>query len=258
MDDFFCGLLPPDPGAAPHGSAAKDTIQIYSPADVKEIVTGRTPRSVVFKDPRWIKKGDQTQTNGCAGWSCATAAAKTAYLEGVADQPNLSGSFVYAGCNGGTDNGAQLIKCAQFIQTKGAPTADHCPANLIYWNQVKQFAPEALQTTAWDIIHISTEEELDSAIAAGLLPCVCVQVKKPQFMQYRGPGIIPVYPGIGNHAVHVDDIVYINGQKLYRLVNNWNLSWGMQGVGYVTFASFAQTIVVHYFYAFTSVVKAVA
>lgn len=255
MLDFRCGLLEPPADRQPCGTSASSTIRIYQPDEVKDIVANRVASSEIFKDPRWVKDGDQSTEDSCAGWACATSAAKTAYIEGVADQPNLHGGYIYGLCNHGQRvGGSQLIDCMNAMESHGAPPVSIGGPHLVMRNQTAQFDTLAAQTKSLACIHISNEQELDSAIAARLMVCVCVQVTQA-FKMFRGAGILPAYSGRGNHAVHVDDIVYINGVKYYRLVNNWGLYWGTSGVAYVTFASFKQTIGIHYFYAQTYVTK---
>jgi hypothetical protein len=82
---------------------------------------------------------------------------------------------------------------------------------------------------------------------------VAVQVAG-NFVNWRGgpDDVLGAWNGVGNHAVHVDDIRVRNGQRQYRLVNNWNLTWGYRGWTWVTWASFQQTLGVHCFYLATS------
>ena len=251
---YFTGLIAPPAGLVGAFRPYSTSTSILSPSDIKDLVTNRVPRSQVFSDPAWIIKGNQKQHNSCAGWGGAANIGKTLFLTG-SDRPVkvFSGSYIYSWCNRGVDQGAVLEEVMQELMAHGSVTADECNSEAIWRKSDAAFDAEAAKVRALDCFAISTEEELDTAIAQRLIVTVCVQVDSTKFVNFSGTGILQAFHGIGNHCVHVDDIVYYRGTKCYRLVNNWGPTWGNGGTALVTFDSFAQTIGKHQFYALSSV-----
>ncbi len=221
--------------------------------EIKNIIVKRKrpPRRETFGNS-WIL--DQSQHGSCAGYMEAGAYGKTRWLKGVQDGMTFAGSYNYSFCNGGSDNGSMLDDEMNSGVKNGHISTTKCTWQMIYRNQTQQFDAEAATHKSEEPWAISTLEELYSALALDFICGVAVDVGN-NFMRLDGDGFPGASGGPGNHAVHVDDVVLINGKLAADMANSWNLVFGVQGRCYLDERHFRNTIGQHGFYAIGSSIE---
>ena len=189
-------------------------------------------------DTHWVVKGNQGPFGSCNGWMTAMIASKLRWIRGIrdgktqADQIVLSGNYIYSLLNGGRDNGSALQDDIGEMINNGAPSVDSCPANLIWRKDTEKFDAEAAKhkCSEGDWLPVKTIQGWKSAIAQGALGAMCVDVNNA-FANYKGNGLTPTGNGVGNHAIHADDVEEYKGKVVVAPPNNWGLGWGDQGRG---------------------------
>ncbi len=252
------GLIPPEMrvSALPSIESSQPN-NLLTPDQIKQLITdpGRTPREQIFSDDHWVVEGDQKSHGSCNGWAGASVLSKTRFLRGITDGLVLSGSYVYSWINNNEDNGSALDRGMAELLAHGAPPASLCDANQIYRKQTQAYDDEAAKHLGLQAYAAETQQGFDSGIALGYLGVVAVQVNNA-FSNYKGSGICPTGNGPGNHAIHVDDAKYVNGVLWYHIVNNWNLTWGLRGKGWVTWSAFAQPFKYQTFYLVPATIEA--
>jgi hypothetical protein len=250
------GCLPPQNSRVYCQSYAAAANPLYSMDQIKLMVTDptRTRRRTVF-DASWIKRGDQKNHGSCNGWATASAYTKIRWLRGFRDNFYGSGAYVYSKINGGQDEGSSLNDDIGELLKWGVCSDTIVTADQIFPQQQNVAAADADAANHKGLVayHCTTQQELLSGLAAGFIAVVVVQVDdQQQFMNFTGSGILPAFRGTGNHAVHVDDLIWDGSQFLFDIANNWNLFWGDQGRAMGTWSSFQQTFNVHPFYLICS------
>ena len=193
--------------------------------------------------------------HNCNGWMTSSIESKLRWLRGIQDGLVLSGSYVYSLINGGNDNGSALQDDIGAMTQFGSCPASMCPANNWHRNQTKQFDSEAAKHKQLNWMPVKTLEGFFSAIYFGALGGSCVDVNNA-FANWNGVGICPTGSGIGNHAVHVDDVVIYKGSLATDSPNNWGLGWGDRGRGLFTADTYARTFQNHQFYVAFSTAEA--
>lgn len=245
------GSLAPPEGFVSAFNTFEQEHPVWDDSDIKRVITNsdRTPSRVVF-GKEWIQ--NQKSHGSCNGYAGAGALAKARFLRGIQDKLKLSGAFIYSLINGGQDNGSALERGMAVLGTHGAPPESMVPWNQIYPNQQSPNAKaEALKHRGLKCYAVQTKQGFRTALAARFPVIVAVQAGRG-FQQLNSMGIAGVDNGRGNHATHCDDIRIINGTEVYDNSNSWDLDYGDEGRGYLTWDSFAQTFGVHTFYAVAS------
>ena len=260
-----CGALPPDltkVKASFEAMATQAFEDVYpnlvcTESEIVKMLTNnadRTPRRKIF-DNHWIAEGNQGQVGSCNGWMTSSIESKLRWLRGIQDGLVLSGSYIYSLINGGNDNGSALQDDIGAMTAYGACPASMCDANTWHRNQTKQFDSEAAKHKQLNWMPVKTLEGFFSAIYFGALGGSCVDVNNA-FANWNGVGICPTGSGIGNHAVHVDDVVIYKGSLATDSPNNWGLGWGDRGRGLFTADTYARTFQNHQFYVAFSTAEA--
>lgn len=250
---YRTGLMLPEPNQLPAASAYESSaFPILDEADIRKLITReRKPRRLIFDD-HWVIEGNQKQKSSCNGWAGSAVQSKTRWLRGIQDGAVLSGSYVYSWINNNQDNGSALDRGMAELMSHGAPLASRCNADMIYRKQTQQFDTEAMAHLGLGCYAAKTKQGFRSGLALGFLGVVCLHVAG-NFVNFKGENsIVSAYNGVGNHAIHCDDILLLNGTEVYDTVNNWGVNWGFHGRGYTVWDNFAQPFNIHTFYLITS------
>ena len=195
----------------------------------------------------WIL--DQRQHGSCGGHMEAGAFMRASFLRGRPKRL-ASGAYCYSKCNGGSDDGSILEDEMKVGMQYGHARAELVTWDMIYTRQQPAGADaDAAGHKSEEPFAVHTLEELQSALAAGLVCGVAVHVGD-NFMRLDGNGVIGFDRGQGNHAVCVDDLEIVGGELVYDLPNSWGPDdFGVDGRGYLTDAHLLETIQYHQFYA---------
>lgn len=199
---------------------------------------------------------DQHSKGSCNGHASGSMLAKARWLGGLTDGLILSGAFPYSLMNGHQDHGSALEDALRVIQENG-----DCRIELATWDEIypelqdpqaKADAAKRKGFSCYSIGNQCSEAEfrakLNTALAAGYLVGVAVHVSS-KFQRLNSQGIAGVDNGPGNHAVHLDDMIWNGSEYLYDMANSWGPSYGEQGRAWLRWSHFAQTWKVHTFYA---------
>lgn len=202
-------------------------------------------------DSSWIM--DQRSHGSCNGYAGASALSR-ARVRRMLPRVDLSGAYLYSLINGGRDDGSMLDDGMREVQN-GLATRETVGWDAIYpsrYDRAKAKA-EAARFKAHECYQLRTQEELFSALMADFDCVVAVHVGN-SFMRLDGDGVCGGDRGPGNHAVCVDGFTVLrDGTLCADLANSWNLTFGDQGRGWLTWSRhFAQTVGPHGFYAIRS------
>ena len=229
---------------------------MLSDAEIRTIVTdkGRTTSRQRFPQSIWAV--NQGGVGSCNGWAAARALAKARVLRGL-DPVHLSGSFVYAHINidsrgKSQDRGSILEDGMEFITETGACEKSLVPIEEWRIQNISAAAKaNAAKYKARECYAVDTRQELYSAAALGFMVVVAVHVPKGNsFTQTDSRGRVPRSHGVGNHSVHCDDIVEIDGQFYLDMDYDWGTSVGVQGKGFISWENhLTETVGYHHFYA---------
>ena len=227
---------------------------VLDDSDIKKLIQSpvRVPRRAIFGD-RWIM--DQRNHGSCNGFAGAGGLSKARYLRGIQDGLLLSGAFLYSLINGGRDQGSALEDGLTAVRKYGIAPADLVPWDQIYpREQPANARAEALKHKGLSCWAVQTKQGFRSALALGFPVIVAVHAGS-NFSRINQSGIAGVDNGIGNHAVHCDDITIVGGKEVYDHAGSWGLRYGQKGRAYLTWDSFAQTFGKHQFYAIGSTLE---
>lgn len=245
------GLLAPDINRLKAFAASPNAVQEFTDAQIRELITDpdRVPMRKLF-GPEWIS--NQSSYNSCAGWATVACQDRRRWLSGIRDKLMLSGSYVYAWCNNGQDNGSFTSDTLNEIKLHGAPSKQLVPENIIYLSQMPLGAHEAADDHKALIAYpVKSMQGLKTALAL-MMPCVvAIQYGNP-FQQLNSKGVAGYSNGPGNHAIAAQDIVIIDGELVFDTANSHGLSYGDNGCAYLREESFIQTMPNHTFWAFGS------
>jgi len=245
------GLIAPDTGMLKAFQASPNAIPEWTDAQIKEVITD--PFRYQMRDifgPEWIS--DQLQYGSCAGWATVACLDRSRWFAGIHDELMLSGSYVYAWCNNGHDNGSLLSDTLDEIKTYGAPSKQLVPANRIYRSQMPPGADvEALKHQGLIAYPVKTLQGLKTALAQQKF-CVVAVHAGSNFQRMNANGVVGVDNGPGNHAVCCHDLLIVDGELAFDIANSWNLSYGDDGFAYLREESFTQTIYQHTFWALSA------
>lgn len=202
-------------------------------------------------DKSYVKnQRNKGSCNGFAGARALTKARVRRHLPRV----DLSGAFLYSLINDGQDQGSMLDRGMRKIQEVGVATEATVPWDKIYpslYDKRKADA-EALNYRAFECYGVGTELGLFSALALDFDCVVAVHVMQG-FENLNSDGVITSGNGPGNHAVSVDGLDYINGELAADMENSWDVTYGQDGRGYLTWnRHLRSSSQYHYFYAIRS------
>ncbi len=245
-----CGTIPPVDrvvGADFRLLKAAKPSWIMSQADIVDMLKDELREKIreLFSDPHWMTESDQLSWGSCQCWTVADMITILRRLKGINDGVVFSGSFMYSILDGGQNNGTALIDGLKIAKSKGTVPVSMCGPNDVFRQNTIKLDPEALK-------HRLTEDatfELDdwsqilSVAAQRGVVNFAIQADD-NFANYKS-GIVPRANGIGNHSITGIDVERVGGELVLVAKNHWNRGWGMNGFGYVTEASLAQTLPVH-------------
>lgn len=256
-----CGSLTLPEGFVSAYRTFEDEHPVYEDDEIRELISD--PKRVAGRKmfgPEWVM--DQKQHGSCNGYAAAAALSKARWIRGIRDRLLLSGAYVYSKINGHQDRGSVLEDGMEAIQKYGA-----CPLSLvgsegIYPEQQPRNADtEAAKHKGLACWAVQTKQGFRTALAMRMPVIVAVQAGT-NFQRLGGGGIAGVSNGMGNHAVHCDDILMVNGVEVYDHQNSWNTSYGQSGRSYLTWDHFDATFKgeghrgMHLFYAIGSTEEA--
>ena len=163
-----------------------------------------------FFDSTWVK--NQGSHGSCAGFAAASCLSKARVLRGLS-RVDLSGAYLYSRTNGGHDSGSMLQDHMEAIQKFGSCRETTVTTNQIYRNQynTKSADDEAANYLAWEPYAVASRLGLFTAIVKYGPVELAVHVGG-NFDRFDSNGYPGASNGGGNHAVHVDDLVLINGK----------------------------------------------
>lgn len=246
-------LVPTEPDTRTY-TVFESVVQPMSDDEIKRIVTdpARSLGRKRFGD-EWIT--DQKSHGSCNGFATANALSRARYLRGIRDKLILSGSYIYSWINGGADNGSLLRDGMATVMSKGAPTLERCPWNMIYRNQTQQFDAEAAKRKGIEAYAAGTLQGFKTGLALGYMGVCAVHVGS-RFMNLEAGGVNPVSSGPGNHAEAVDDLVWDGGRFKYDIPGSWGLGVMDRGRSYHVDEHFEQTFGNHQFWLLRSTEEA--
>jgi hypothetical protein len=233
-----------------------DHEQILSDEEIRQIVNAPNRVRSRQRFPQSVWSFNQGGLGSCNGWAAARALAKARVLRGL-DPVHLSGTFVYAHINldqrgRSQDQGSTLEDGMRFITDVGACEKSLFPVEEYRIERVSAEAKaNAAKYRARECYSLESRQELYSAAALGFLVVVAVHVPKgSSFMQVDSRGRVTQSHGQGNHSVHCDDIVEIDGKFYLDMDYDWGISVGVQGKGFISWENhLTQTVRYHHFYA---------
>lgn len=207
---------------------------------------------------------NQNSAGSCAGYQAAQILAKCDSLRdpanaGDANYVKRSGAYAYSLCNGGVDQGSQLIDNYRVIIEVGIPPESLCPWNQIYprLQTHPNLAAEAAKLKGWQGLRLDSYEAALTVLAMGGVVAVVVMAGRG-FERLDSNGVAGVDNGSGNHAIHADDARWTASGFQLDAVNQWGTGYGDMGRAWMTYASFRQTMKVHQHYGFLSTTRAEA
>ncbi len=246
-----CGSLLPPTNFVSSFKTYEAEKPLFTDAEIRKIITdpNRIPARKFF-GPSWMM--DQHTKGSCNGFGGAGALSKARRRRGINDNLLLSGAWLYSLINGNQDNGSALEDGLKAIQLHGCAPASLVPWDMIYQRQMPANAKaEAAKHKGLVCYAVQTKQGFRSALAAGFPVIVAVMVGN-NFQRLDFNGTCGVDRGIGNHAIHCDDICIVGSEEVYDTCNSWGLGYGTQGRAYSRWDSFTQTFGNHTFYAIGS------
>lgn len=251
-----CGSLTLPDGFVSAYRTFEEEHPVYEDDQIDELISD--PKRVAGRrmfGPEWVM--DQKSHGSCNGYAAAAALSKARWIRGVRDKLLLSGAYVYSKINGGQDRGSILEDGMEAIQKYGS-----CPLSLVGWDKIypnqqpRNADAEAAKHKGLACWAIQTKQGFRTALAMRMPVIVAVHAGN-NFQRLSG-GIAGVNNGIGNHAVHCDNILKSNGLEVYDHQGSWSTSYGQMGRSYLTWEHFVQTFRgeghrgMHLFYAIGS------
>ena len=222
------GLLTHPCGRQSLSSFLEDKVSTWSEAAISNWAIKNGGKRAKFFDSSWIE--NQGSNGSCAGYAAASCLSKARVLRGLS-RVDLSGAYLYSRCNGGRNNGSMLSDHQQAVEKFGACRETTVTVNQIFRSHydTRTADAEALQYRAHEAYGVQTRLGLMTAIAMGF-PCEVAVHVGGDFGRFDANGYPRESNGGGNHAIHVDDLVVIDGKIAFCAVNSWGVSWGsLQG-----------------------------
>jgi len=205
-------------------------------------------------DTSWIK--NQGRRGSCAAYAGAAVLEKTRFNRGQ-ERVKLGPEFTYAQVNGGRDQGSQLKHVIQSLENAGCPPSEYVKYES--YRKAEQ-TPEGIANAGRfrllkdEYFGIYSEEELATALALGWVCFVACHVTN-SWMKLDSNGVVSPSDGMGNHAIHCDDVRIVNGEYQFDHAGSWAVSYGQHGRGWTTWKRHYKTTVrYHQFVAVRSTI----
>lgn len=191
---------------------------------------------------------NQKTHGSCVGYSAAQAMSRSRVIRGL-PYARLSGAYIYSWINGGRDNGAMITDALAVLRDHGTCLESTVPWDVIYRSGTKVGDEEAKRFKSIGDYAITSNDQgsafdwIASAIMCGLIPQFAVEVGN-NFERMDANGVLGFDSGYGNHSVHADDLIEINGKWYLDEPNTWGTGFGQEGRGLLS-EKHIQTIVDH-------------
>jgi len=205
--------------------------------------------------PWFPPPGTQGRQPSCVGW--ATAYALRSYYENRLRGPSarratpLSPSFIYnalAQPTGACREGLPIPAALNMLRDYGAPPlaefaydegrCDQLPDGPVIGDAA------AFRIDGWKRLSGNHLDDVKGEIAEGN-PVVVAMLVPDSFTYYRGGAAFDdVRPGPAGHSMAV--VGYDDLRQAFRLYNSWGADWGDKGLAWVSYRSFAATVVESY------------
>ncbi len=202
----------------------------------------------------WIK--NQGRRGSCNPYACTAILEKTRFNRGQ-ELVKLGPEWMYAQINGGRDGGSQLKDGITAMERVGVPRVELVPYESYLISQQK---PEAkadalrFRVLPGEYYGVSTEEEFATALAMDFCVLFAVHVTNA-WMKLDANGIVYPTDGMGNHAIHADDVRIFNGEYQFDHAGSWGTRYGQDGRGWVSWKRHLKTTVrYHQFVAVRSTI----
>lgn len=229
----------------------RDAVKIRGRSEILEIIND--PSRKMGRD-RWGTERIKNQGNrgACNGFAGATALEQSREILGQ-DFVALSGEGLYAQINGGSDRGSLLNEGMEAIMRTGIPPQSMVPHEEYLWRRISQEAKDACSRfRAHECYRVDDELELADGLASGFTGVVAVHATNA-WSRIDNNGVCGTSNGVGNHAVAVDGIRIVGGELQFDMPNSWDLTFGDNGRGWLTWSRhFKTTVKYHAFYLIRS------
>lgn len=245
------GLIVPD--ERPTGVFASfPPVKELSDETIRELLAKptRTPRYERFGDDMTWHQG---HIGSCAGYAAAGAMVRAMMLRGF-NYVELAGEFTYSLCNGGRDQGSQLVDTMRSIASDGCARREFVEKYEWRKNRMRPEAfADAKNHVALEPYEVEDERQLVSGVAQGFVGVVAMHFGR-ESSQLDGNGICGDVSGPGNHAVLVEDVTWIDGVGwAFDCRNSHGTNYGRSGRMRMTWRKhFSETNRYHVFYLIRS------
>jgi hypothetical protein len=223
----------------------------------------------ILKNPKRKKRRElftwilnQGGRSSCNPYAATGAFRKRRVLDGRTDI-ELAPEYMYAGINGGNDSGSMLDSGMLWMCEKGIP-----PRDMVAYEEYKmknismEAARKAMEFRAHECYQIQHGDlrkywqAVCSALARSDMLVFAVHVGN-DYMKLDGRKCAGVDKGLGNHAVHADDLIWDHGPKGFEdLFLDQAGSWGKRvhdnGRAGITIKHLEGTYKIHATYAVRS------
>lgn len=205
----------------------EDHVQPCTEAELLKWAREQGGKRAKFFDSSWVE--NQGSNGSCAGYAAASSLSKARVLRGM-PRVDLSGAYLYSLTNGGRNAGSILSDHMEVIGKFGSCKETTVTVNQIYRSQydTKAADAEAAKFKAWEPYAVGSRLGLFTAIAMGF-PCAIAVHVGSGFDRFDANGFPGGSSGLGNHAVHADDLAVIDGKLALYGQNSWSRSWGLDG-----------------------------
>ena len=202
----------------------EDHVEPWSEAALLNWAMIHGGKRMKFFDSTWVES--QGSHGSCAAYAAASCLSKARVLRGL-PRVDLSGAYLYSRTNGGHDSGSMLQDHMEAIQKFGSCKEATVTVNQIYRHDydTKKADAEASTMKAWEPYAAGSRLGLYTAIAMGF-PCEVAVHVSSGFDRFDSNGFPGGSSGGGNHAVHADDLVVIEGRLALCGQNSWGTNWG--------------------------------
>jgi hypothetical protein len=220
----------------------------YDIQDAKQILENprRKPARVRFPSKQYIR--NQGSRGSCNGYSIAKALERARVARGL-PYVALSGESIYAGINGGRDQGSGLKPGMDWLQTRGVAPESMVRHQEYLWRNISKEARDAMSRfRGFECYAAPDEENLFIGITIGFIAVVAVHFGGAM-QQLDSHGVAGALRGVGNHSVGVDDVRIRNGRIEFDYFNSHGLRYGQEGKAWLTWdRHFAQPSRYHQFF----------
>ena len=236
---FKLGCLVPEVRPTTFSAYADSKSLMSRSAAIDVLQDAKRVRSRVrFAGVKWI--WSQGQVGSCNGYAGAGALCRARVSRGL-EYVKMSGESLYAQINGDVDRGSMLDDGMQALMKNGCAPADLVKWQTYRWKDVSPAARESLSRfKALECYRVDTEDELLIGLASGYQGVIAVEANN-SFMKVDSEGRVSPTDGWGNHAVGVDDARILNGEVEFDMFNSWDLRYGVQGRGWVSWKRHLRT-----------------